>query len=122
MARVLISEPHDASRRLLELMVALLGHEPVVVDTPAPEYLKGIDVFMVEPAASLGAVLAKAAYISDGSLPIVCVSADAPPQIDIPFAAVLGKPVTLGQLRATIDLALAWGAFSCRRDVCDRAA
>lgn len=120
MARILISEPHEAVRGLLERMVTLLGHEPAVVITPTPEYLKGADVFVVEPAAMLGAVLAKGAHIADPQLPIVCVSVEGAPDIDVPFVAALVKPFTLAQFGGAIALALAARAKDGRHGAHDR--
>jgi hypothetical protein len=110
MARVLISEPHDQARRLLERMAARLGHDPVAVRVPTPEHLTSADVFVVEPAAALGAVLAQAASIADPSLPIVCASVTAPPpelaELGVVFAACVVKPFTIEQFGAAIEQAL----------------
>jgi hypothetical protein len=91
-------------------MVARLGHEPVVVTVPAADYLTGIDVFVVEPANALGSVLAKGAHLIDPSLPIVCVEGQAPPPMDVPFAACLVEPFQLGQVGSAIERALGWRA------------
>jgi CheY-like chemotaxis protein len=124
MARILISEPHDDVRRLLERMVARLGHEPIVVRVPAPQHLTSADVLLVEPASPVGAVLAQAASIANPSLPLVCASvAAAPPELaelGVAFAACLVKPFTLRQLGAAIDRALLAGRARLRVD--DRAA
>jgi DNA-binding NtrC family response regulator len=110
MARILISEPHDDVRRLLERMVTRLGHEPIAVRTPTPQQLTSADVFMVEPAAPIGAVLAQAAHLIDPSLPLICVSvAAAPPELadlGIVFTDTLVKPFTIEQLCVAIDRAL----------------
>jgi hypothetical protein len=87
-------------------MVQRLGHEPIAVRAPSPEQLRSADVFVVEPAAPIGRVLAQAAHLIDPSLPIICASvAAAPPELaelGIVFAAVLIKPFTLGQLNVAI--------------------
>jgi hypothetical protein len=110
MARILISESHDDVRRLLERMVARLGHEPTAVRVPAPRHLADADVFVVEPAGPVGAVLALAACVADPSLPLICASVAAPPpelaRLGVVFAASLVKPFTLEQLGAAIDEAL----------------
>ncbi len=115
MARILISEPHEDVRRLLERMVARLGHEPVAVGGPTPHQLTsadvfGADVFIVEPAAPIGAALARAARLIDPLLPLICASVAAPPpeltELGIVFAAALLKPFTLEQLGEAIDRAL----------------
>lgn len=110
MARVLISEPHSDVRRLLESMVTCLGHEPLVIGVPAPQHFTHADVLMVEPTASVGAVIAQAASIAVPSLPIICVSMGAPPpeleRLGVNFAVCLVKPFALAQLRTAIDKAL----------------
>jgi hypothetical protein len=110
MARILISESHMEVERLLERMVARLGHEPVVVGVPAARELECADALVVEPAAPTGAVLAQAACIVNPSLPLVCASVAAPPpaliELGVVFAASLVKPFTLQQLGAAIDRAL----------------
>lgn len=110
MARILISEPHDDVRRLLERMVRRMGHEPVAVRVPTPQQLTSADVFVVEPAAPIGAVLAQAAHIVDPSLPLVCASVSGVPaelgKLGIVFTAALVKPFAAEQLGAAIDRAL----------------
>ena len=113
MARILISESHDDVRRMLERMVARLGHEPILVGVPAPRQLTEADVLVVEPAAPIGAVLAQAACIVDPFLPIVCASVTAPPpdlgELGVVFAAWVVKPFTSEQLGAALDRALRAG-------------
>jgi DNA-binding NtrC family response regulator len=110
MARILISEPHDDVRRLLERMVARLGHEPIAVRAPTPQQLTSADVFVVEPAAPIGGVLAQAAHLIDPSLPLICASVTAPDaelaELGIEFVATLIKPFTLEQCGAAIERAL----------------
>jgi CheY-like chemotaxis protein len=109
MARILISEPHQDVRRLLERMVERLGHEPIAARTPTPEQLTSVDVFIVEPAAPIGAVLAQAAHMIDPRLPLICASVTAPPPelagLGVVFAATLIKPFTLQQLHTAIERA-----------------
>jgi CheY-like chemotaxis protein len=110
MAQILISEPHDDVRRLLERMVARLGHEPVCVRALAPAQLQSADVLVVEPAAPTGAVLAQAACIVNPALPLICASVTGPPpelaELGVQFTAALIKPFTIEQLGAAIDRAL----------------
>lgn len=110
MARVLINEPHDDVRRLLERMILRLGHEPIAVVTPTPQQLMGADVFVLEPAAPIGGVLAQAARLIDPAMPLVCVSVEPPPaelaDLGVVFAASVLKPFTLAQLREALDQAL----------------
>jgi hypothetical protein len=107
MARILISEPRQDVRRLLEHMVARLGHEPMLVRVSAPEQLQSADVLVVEPAAPTGAVLAQAACIVNPSLPLICASVTAPPpelaELGVLFAAALVKPFTTEQLGVAIE-------------------
>jgi CheY-like chemotaxis protein len=110
MARILICEPHDDVRRLLERMVARLGHEPIVATIPGPEHLTSADVFILEPAEPVGAVFAQAASLAVPELPLICSSVAAPPReladLDVQFAAYLIKPYTVEQLRVAIEQAL----------------
>jgi CheY-like chemotaxis protein len=110
MARILISESHPDVRRMLERMVARLGHEPVLAVVPAPAQLQSADVLVVEPAAPTGAVLAQAACLVNPRLPIICASVTGPPpelaELGVPFVAALVKPFTAEQLGAAIDEAL----------------
>ncbi len=110
MARILISESHAEVRRLLERMVVRLGHEPVAVRAPTPQQLTSADVFVLEPADPIGAVLAQAAHLIDPTLPLICASVTAPPselaELGISFTATLVKPFTLEQLGAAIERAL----------------
>jgi len=110
MARILISEPHDDVRRLLERIVGRLGHEPIAVKVPTPQQLTSADVFVIEPAAPIGAVLALATHLIDPSLPLICASVgEAPPglgELGISFTAALVKPFTAEQLGAAIEQAL----------------
>ena len=122
MARILINEPHEDVRRLLGRMVARLGHEPIAVVSPTPQQLRSADVFVLEPAAPIGAVLAQAAQLIDPSMPLVCASVQAPPEdlekLGVVFAAALVKPFTLEQLDAAIDRALyaRWASEGRRRN------
>ncbi|HSZ06101.1 MAG TPA: hypothetical protein VK778_13005 [Solirubrobacteraceae bacterium] len=118
MARILISEPHDEVRRLLERMVTRLGHEPTAVRMPTPEQLMSADALVVEPAAPIGAVLAQAASIANPALPLICASvAAAPPELaelGVVFAVSLVKPFTVQELGAAIELSLHTRAGSRR--------
>jgi CheY-like chemotaxis protein len=106
MARILINEPHPKVRQLLARMVERLGHEALTRQQVVPGYLEGVDLLIVEPAAPLGAVIAKATQILDPSLPIVCASVEAPPQIDVRFSSTLIKPFALAELGEAIEQAL----------------
>ena len=109
MARILISEPHEDVRNLLCRMVTDLGHEALVMDVPTPERFLQADLFLVEPAAPIGAVLAKAAHLIRPGLPIVFVSVEPPPELDLEPAGHVMKPFTASQLGDVIDRALRVG-------------
>src|ERR1700677_2927248 len=96
MARILISEPHDDVRRLLERMIARLGHEPFLVRAPTPAQLRSADILVVEPAAPAGAALTRAARAGLG----------------VVFAANVVKPFTAAQLGAAVEQALCGEAQS----------
>jgi hypothetical protein len=87
-------------------MVTDLGHEALVMDMPTPERFLTADMFLVEPAAPIGAVLAKAAHLIRPGLPIVFVSVEPPPELDIEPAGHVMKPFTSTQLSDAIDRAL----------------
>ena len=116
MARILISEPHDDVRRLLERMIARLGHEPFLVRAPTPAQLRSADILVVEPAAPAGAALTRAAHAANPMLPIICASVTAPPLelagLGVVFAANVVKPFTAAQLGAAVEQALCGEAQS----------
>ena len=58
MARILIVEPHAYIRRLLELVVLRLGHEPVVTSEGLPDP-EEIDAGVIEPGDGSGLALAR---------------------------------------------------------------
>jgi CheY-like chemotaxis protein len=123
MARILISEPHDDVRRLLERMITRLGHEPFIVRAPTPAQWRSADILVVEPAAPAGAALTRAAHAANPTLPLICASVTAPPpeleELGVVFAATVVKPFTAEQLGAAVELALGGrGPRHCR----DRAA
>lgn len=95
---------------MLERMIERLGHEPLASRSPTPRQLTSADVFILEPAAPISAVLAQAAHLIDPTLPLVCASVTAPPpelaELGISFVATLVKPFTQRQLGAAIELAL----------------
>lgn len=79
------------------------------MDVPTPERFMRADAFLVEPAAPIGAVLAKAAHLIRPELPIVFVSVEPPPELDVQPAGHVMKPFTAVQLRDAIDRALGGG-------------
>jgi len=124
MARILICESHEAVRRLLERMVARLGHEPIAARVPSPEDLRSAEVLLVEPAAPIGATMAQAMSVIDPALPLICASVAEPPaelaELGVAFAASLVKPFTAEQLSEAIEQAMSarrrpFGAVPPRR-------
>lgn len=109
MRRILICEPQQDVRRLLERMIARAGDMPIVVQDPTPAKLRSADVLVVETAAPHGATLAQLARAASPSLPIVCASVTVPSRElaeIVDFAAVLVKPYTAEQLIGAVDGAL----------------
>ena len=106
MAQVLISEPNADVCRLFEHMVGRLGHEPIPVQTLAPEIVASADVLLVETVDPAGAALARLAHSMRPTLPIICASIAPPmPELGLVPTASLLKPFTLGQLRETLEAA-----------------
>jgi CheY-like chemotaxis protein len=110
MARILISEPHELVRRLLEQMLMRMGHEPFVVTVPTLPRVLDADLFIVEPAAPVGIMLVQAVHIANPSLSMICASVYGPPgelhELGVVFADCLIKPFTLDQLQAAIEFTL----------------
>jgi hypothetical protein len=79
----------------------------VLATNLAPGYLDGVEVVIVEPAAPLGALMAKATSRRKPSLPIICASVAAPPKIGVQFSSHLLKPFTQAQFASAIEQALA---------------
>jgi hypothetical protein len=107
MARILISEPHRDVRQSLVRMVGYLGYEPLVMEVPSEARLPYVDLLLVEPADPIGAVFAKAARLIRPEMPIVFLSVEPPPELDIVPVTYLKKPFSVGQLSDTIESALA---------------
>ena len=95
MPRVLIVEPHEDVRRLLELSMVRLGFEPVA---PADCGPGDVDAVVLEPSWSQGHTILR--RLGDDLPPVVCLSiypreaGYAPPE----SVAYLIKPASLGQL------------------------
>ncbi len=110
MARILLNESHEDVRRLLERMIARLGHEAVTIEVLDPAQLQGAGALVVEPTATAGALVALGASLADPALPIVCASVAPPPaelvEMGVVFAATLMKPFTTQQLGDAIAVAL----------------
>lgn len=111
MAKILIVEPSELVRGMLERAVQRLGHEPVNFESSSWECLAEADLVIVEPAAPAGAALAQAVSIAVPAPPLIAASIGAPPveleELGAVFVARLVKPYTFEQLREAIDAALA---------------
>jgi CheY-like chemotaxis protein len=107
MARVLIADDNPAVRRLLELRLLRLGHEPL---TWAGEEVdpEDIDLLIVEPAGSAPLALARELRSRAAGLPIV-ISSIRPRTLETarlrPTAHLL-KPFALSRLQRALDSAL----------------
>lgn len=107
----MISEPHASVRRMLERLVARLGHEAMALDgAPTPAQLRSADILMVEPASS-GVSLARTARAANPSVAIICAGLAVPPaqldELEPNLAGFVSKPFTPEQLDAAIQQALA---------------
>jgi hypothetical protein len=102
--RVLILEPHDDVRMLLELSMERLGYEPVA---PADGGPGKIDAVVLEPSWTLGRKILK--RLGDAIPPVVCLSifpreaGFAPPE----SVAYLTKPSSLQELGDALRTACA---------------
>jgi len=83
-----------------------LGHEPIAVETLAPDIVASADVLLIETVEPAGAALARLAHRMRPTLPLICASIAPPmPELGLVPTASLLKPFTLGQLRETLDAA-----------------
>jgi CheY-like chemotaxis protein len=108
--RVLIFEPYEGIRSVIEAVVRLLGHEPVVAEPGARlEDLGPVDAAVVEPAAPMAPKLLRALLTEDPQLPIVYVSIVAGELEMLAFepVAYLVKPFAVSDLSAALERALA---------------
>lgn len=93
--RILIVEPHDDVRKLLELSVLRLGYEPVM---PTDSRIDDLDAVVLEPSWPYGRTLL--GQLGADVPPVVCLSVYpqeaglAPPE----SVAYLVKPVSLARL------------------------
>jgi CheY-like chemotaxis protein len=106
MARVLICEPHDDIRALLELVVRRLGHEPVAGGGAALAH-PGVDVAVIEPGEADGLQLARA--LREHGVPVLFTSIYPPSDdlLELGPVAYLVKPFPLSTLERALEQALA---------------
>jgi len=106
MARVLICEPHDDIRALLELVVRRLGHEPETYRGPAVEQL-GVDVAVIEPGELDGARLAEQLRAQNVPVLFTSIYPATAELLELCPAAYLVKPFPLYALERALTQALA---------------
>ena len=106
MARILIFEPHGDIRTLLEIVVARLGHEPVVSDAHGDD-LTGVDAAVIDPGEGDGLVLAR--HLRRKGVPVVFTSIfpAGPETLDLAPTAYLVKPFALYSLEKALLAAVA---------------
>jgi hypothetical protein len=109
MRRFLVLEPYEGIRAVIEAVVRLLGHEPVV---PAPGAsladLGPLHAAVVEPAAPAAPKLLQAMLEEDPQLPIIYVSivAGELELLTVEPVAYLVKPFAISDLSAALERAL----------------
>jgi hypothetical protein len=69
MARILISEPEQLTRNMIERMLVRLGHEPVLARVPMPAHFAEVDLYVCDTAGSLGVTRPQAARAAEPALP-----------------------------------------------------
>jgi DNA-binding response OmpR family regulator len=109
MARILIAEQHPAVRRLLELRLEQLGHEPVLWTVGREVDVAEIDAVLVEPADAETLAFARELRREHPSLPIV-ISSVRGRTLETAWlrpAAHLVKPFALSRLERAVGDALA---------------
>lgn len=106
MATVLIVDPDQATRSLLELLLVRLGHRPI----GPREWIEGAepDVVVLEPASRPGLRLARGVRRRFSDVPILCVSIDGPSREtrELNPAGHVMKPFRRSQLEAALEQAL----------------
>jgi CheY-like chemotaxis protein len=104
-ARVLVLEPVEETRILIERLVQRMGHEIVGGD----DSLRDLDVVFYEPASRAGLALARRAQRQQPAVRLVACSAHPQRQAAVnvprPFASLL-QPFSPGDLRKVLESAL----------------
>ena len=106
MARVLICEPHDDIRALLELVVRRLGHEPEAYRGRADEQL-GVDVAVIEPGELDGVRLAENLRAQNVPVLFTSIYPATTELLELGPSAYLVKPFSLYTLERALTQALA---------------
>jgi hypothetical protein len=103
-ARVLICEPVEETRILIECLVRREGHEIVSGD----DSLRDVDVVFYEPLSRAGLALARRAQRQQPGVRLVAISATPPRQADPvmrPFASLI-QPFSRRDFRRVLEAAL----------------
>ena len=106
MARVLICEPHDDIRALLELVVRRLGHEPKNYRGPAVEP-HGVDAAVIEPGELDGLRLAETLRAQNVPVLFTSIYPATDELLELGPSAYLVKPFPLYALEQALSQALA---------------
>jgi hypothetical protein len=110
MRRVLVLEPYEGIRSVIEMIVKLLGHEPVVAALAGSrEELGAIDAVVVEPSSPAARALVEALVAEQPDLPVVCVTIepDGCELLPVTPVARLLKPFEVPALSAALERVLA---------------
>ncbi len=97
MARILIFEPHDDIRSLLELVVRRLGHEAIVFDGSVDE-TPDVDAAIVEPGEGVGMPIAQSLRARHAPVIFTSIFPAAPDVVALEPCAYLVKPFPLYEL------------------------
>jgi CheY-like chemotaxis protein len=109
MRRVLILEPYEGIRAVIEEVVRLLGQEPVAATAGASlAELGPVDAAVIEPAAPAAPKLLQELLEEDPQFPIIYVSivAGEPEMLAVEPVAYLVKPFAVSDLSAALERAL----------------
>jgi CheY-like chemotaxis protein len=108
MARILVAEKHPAARRVLELRLEQLGHEPVAWNGDAAP-VETVDAAVLEPADPETLWFARVLRRDHPDLPIVIASSRVRTleTASLRPAAHLVKPFALSRLERAVDDVLA---------------
>ena len=110
MARVLVCEPVEETRILIENLVQRMGHEVVAVES-----FGAVDVVFYEPGSVAGLALARRVQGRNPEVALVAVAAR-PPREPLtsprPAASIL-QPFCSGDIRRVLEMVLAGTVPAC---------
>ncbi len=105
MSRVLIHEPHDDIRVLLELVVTRLGHEPVASrDAAGDESV--VDAAVIEPTDAEGLRIAQALRAENVPVLFTSIYPASDALLELGPCAYLVKPFPIYALERSLESAL----------------